>query len=234
MGAEVIPPEGGPETFDQKAASEINHARLAHLESLQLPLEGRSVLDVGCGVGHLAQFFVRKNCNVLCLDARPENIARARELYPGLEAHVANIEIDVLSRFGTFDVVFSYGLLYHLENPIAGLRNMASVSKELLLLETVVCDHALPILQIEDETLSFSQALRGLGSRPSPSYVTMALNRLGFRFVYAPNVPPTHQDFRFEWKNNLDVRREGHLLRCVFVASRIELHNQHLISLVTP
>ena len=229
---ENLAPNWGPETFDQPEAIKINRARLAHLTSLEIPLERKAVLDVGCGVGHLAQFFVAKGCRVVCVDGRSENISRLRQLYPGLEAHVANVETEPLARFGTFDIVFAYGLLYHLENPLAALRNMASVCQELLLLETVVCDHVEPILGMEDESGAFSQGLKGLGCRPSPSYVVLALNRVGFPFVYAPQKPPEHPDFQFEWRNNLDWRRDGHNLRCIFVASRKELENPQLINLL--
>lgn len=226
-----VPSWGGSETFDQPDYVAVNRDRLAHLESLQLLLEGKKVLDVGCGVGNLAQFFVSRGCKVVCIDGREENIANLCLRYPGLVGYVANVETEPLSQFGMFDVVFCYGLLYHLENPLMALRNMASVCQGLLLLETMVCDHHLPVLRIEDESAALSQALGGLGCRPSPSYVVLALNRVGFRFVYAPKVPPEHSDFRFEWKNNLDWWRNGHPLRCVFVASRTALDNSNLVSL---
>ena len=50
----------GLETFDSPAARSLNRARMEHLDSLGLPLSGKSVLDVGCGVGHLAQYFVER------------------------------------------------------------------------------------------------------------------------------------------------------------------------------
>jgi SAM-dependent methyltransferase len=229
---EGVPLGGGVEDFDTPEALEINRARLAHLDSLGLPIEGKIVLDVGCGVGHLAQFFVSKGCKVVAVDGRPENIVRLHGLYPSLEAHVADVETEPLRQFGTFDIVFAYGLLYHLENPLSALRNMESVCRDILLLETMVCDHCLPILRIDDETLSFSQGLRGLGCRPSPSYVVLALDRVGFDFVYAPKEPPKHTDFHFRWKNNCDWSRDGHPLRCVFLGSRCELQNPHLIGLL--
>lgn len=229
---ETLPRGGGPETFDRADYFEINEARMSHLASLGLSLQGKRVLDVGCGVGHLAQFLVQTGCEVVCVDARKENIERLQSRYPDLEAHVANVESCELSRFGSFDVVFCYGLLYHLENPLIAFRNLASVCNDLLLLETMVCDNDRPVVIIEDESAAFSQSLGGLGSRPSPSYVVLALNRVGFGFVYAPRMPPTHQDFVFEWRNDLSSSRDGHPLRCIFAASWTELQSSRFVSLL--
>jgi len=223
---------GGLETFDTPAAHEINRARMEHLGSLGLDLAGKKVLDVGCGVGHLAQFFVKLGCQVTSVDARDSNIASLRSRYPGLEAHVLNVETESLSRLGRFDVVFCYGLLYHLENPLGALRNMEAVCDELLLLETIVCDHGEPVLLLSDESVVFNQALIGLGCRPSPSYVVMALNRSGFRYVYAPRQPPEHPEFRFEWRNDLAWLRDGLNMRCVFLGSRRALDQPTFVSLL--
>jgi SAM-dependent methyltransferase len=231
--AEALPQGGGVECFDTPQALEINRARLAHLESLELPLAGKRVLDVGCGVGHLAQYFVQRDCDVVCVDGREENIVSLRARYPGLEGHVADVQTDSLARFGKFDIVFCYGLLYHLANPLAGLRNLASVCQELLLLETLVCDHSQPVLYLVDEPKTYNQALDFLACRLSPSYVTMAVNRVGFPFVYAPEQPPEYPDFRFEWRDSLDYARDGHPIRCIFIGSRVELSNPRLRPLLT-
>jgi len=230
--AELVPSGGGTEAFDTPEALAINRARLEHLASLELTIERKRVLDVGCGVGHLAQFFVGRGCQVTCVDGRPQNVESLRSRYPRLEAHVLNVETEPLSRLGTFPVVFSYGLVYHLENPLAGLRNMASACKDLLLLETMVCDHVLPLLFLVDETKTVNQALGGLGNRPTPSYVVWALNRIGFPHVYAPTHPPAHPDFQVCWRNSLSVTQDGHSLRCIFVGSRRPLLNSRLRCLI--
>jgi SAM-dependent methyltransferase len=229
---ERVGKRGGLQVFDSPQALALNEARMAHLESLGLELAGKRVLDVGAGVGHLAARLQKMGCSVLCVEGRPGNVESMRARYPKLEGEVGNVETEPLSRFGDFDVVFSYGLLYHLENPLHSIRNMASVCKQLLLLESMVCDHELPIIRNEDESADVNQALAGLACRPSPHYVVLALNRAGFPHVYAPLTPPEHEDFRFEWKNNLDCSRDGHPLRCVFVAARTELRNPHLVPLL--
>lgn len=223
---------GVADVFDSPEAIAINEARMSRLASLELPLAGKRVLDVGCGVGHLAAYLAKLGCVMTCVDGREENIALLRQRHPEFEAHVADAERDSLSLFGKFDVVFSYGLLYHLENPMAALRNMASACCEMLLLETIICDHSAPLLRMEDEYLAANEALTSTGCRPTPSYVAQALNRSGFAHVYAPSVPPEHEDFRFEWLNDLASARDGHPLRAIFVASRERMDNPRLRSML--
>jgi SAM-dependent methyltransferase len=230
---EEMPQGGGIKVFNDDAAAAINSARIDHLAALDLDIEGARVLDVGCGVGHFSRFYVERGCTVVGVDGRPGNIEEMRRRYPDIEAHVLDVEKDPLDALGQFDVVHCYGLLYHLESPIRGLRNMQSVCRRLLVLETIVCDNKQPLLILDDETKTVNQALDGLGSRPSPSFVTMALDRVGFRHVYAPAFPPDYPDFKFEWLDNLQWQRDGHNLRCVFVASREALGNDKLVPLMT-
>lgn len=227
---EERPSDGGPECFDTAAALELNRARLDHFESLDLPWAGKSVLDVGCGVGHLSQALARKKCRLVGVDAREENIRVFRQRHPNLQAHVANVESD-LSSLGAFDIVLCCGLLYHLENPFQALRNLSAVCGELLIVETIVCDHELPIAVWDDETKSANQAMQGLGCRPSPSLVTLALNRIGFPLVYAPLHPPGHPEFEVRWTNSLAWIQDGHVIRSVFLASRAPLDSPALMLL---
>jgi len=227
----TVPPGGGVENFDTPEASNLNRARLEHLYSLGLSLQGKRVLDAGCGVGHLGHFLQQQGCNVLCIDARIQNIARLNELYPGLRAMVMDLEKDDVQELGRFDIVFAYGVLYHLENPFQALRRLAAICDESLLLETMVADHFLPLVRFAEETLAYSQALRNVGSRPTPSFLVLALRSAGFEYVYAPRTPPDHPDFLFTWKNDLSDSRDGHLLRCIFVASRHPLETPTLVSL---
>jgi SAM-dependent methyltransferase len=230
--AERVRKRGGVDVFDTPEALALNEARMSHVESLRLNLAGKRVLDVGAGVGHLAARLKKMGCSVVCLEGRSANVEAMRSRCRQIDGHVADVENEPLSRFGRFDGVFSYGLLYHLENPLHAICNLESVCEELLLLESMVCDHDRPVVVVEDESADVNQALVGLGCRPSPHYVALALKRAGFAHVYAPAKPPAHADFQFEWSNGLDCVRDGHPLRCVFVASRSELRNPDLVPLV--
>jgi SAM-dependent methyltransferase len=188
---------------------------------------------VGCGVGHLAQFFAAQGCDVLCVDARRENIERLAELYPGLPGRVFDVGKDAFEELGRFDIVFAYGVLYHLEDPFRALRGLASICDGMLLLETMVADHPLPLLRMAEESATYNQALRNVGSRPTPSFVVLALRSAGFRHIYGPRTPPAHRDFDFTWTGDLSDSRDRHLLRCTFVASRTPLASSSLIDLLS-
>jgi SAM-dependent methyltransferase len=217
--AETIPDGGGIECFDTAEALNLNRARLEHLASLGLPLEGKRVLEVGAGVGHLSHFFLERGCPLVVTEGRSDNVLELRRRFPELVAQRWDVEAGLLE-LGHFAVVFCYGLLYHLENPIRALRNMAELCDELLLIETMVCDSALPVMRLDDEPRSLNQALAGIANRPSVPYLAMALNRVGFEHVYTTQTRPAFPDYEFESVGNLDTVRDGHPLRAVLVASR--------------
>jgi len=86
------------------------------------PLNNTRVLDLACLEGHFGIEFAMHGCDVLALEGRESNLAKARfvkELL-GLNNLVLACE-DVRnldeSRHGYFDVVLCLGILYHLDTP---------------------------------------------------------------------------------------------------------------------
>jgi len=225
--AEPIPIER-EHVFDDDAAAAINVARMDFIRGLDLSLPGRRVLDIGAGVGHFARMYADGGAQVVAVEGRAENVRLLRERHPDVEAHLGDIQEMSGDGLGRFDIVHCFGLLYHLDSPVAALRRIVKLCEGVLLLETMVCDADMPVLMLADESRSVNQALAGIGCRPSPSFVALALNRVGFRFVYGAAVPPAHPDFQFEWRNDLSVTRDGHNLRCVFVASHRPVVNERL------
>jgi hypothetical protein len=56
---------------------------------------------------------------------------------------------------------------------------------------------------------------------------------LGFPGGDAPKTRPAYEDFQFEWRNDRSCSRDGHPIRCVFVASRTPLDNPQLVDLLS-
>ena len=80
--SEGVRRHGGLEVFDAPNALAMNRARMANLQAMGLPLAGKRVLDVGCGVGHLGTKLAEMGATVVCVDGRESNIVSLRERYP--------------------------------------------------------------------------------------------------------------------------------------------------------
>ncbi|MHC4519785.1 MAG: radical SAM protein, partial [Planctomycetota bacterium] len=174
-------------SFFYDDAISINVARLAHVHSLGLPLEGKEVLEVGSGVGLLTKLFEDKNCRVISTEARPENVDGNLRMNPHRAGRVLQRDLTVVGshdNLGSFDVVFCYGTLYHLPNPHLCIQDLARVTRELLLMETCVFGTDNGEVNLKEENRSSpNQAFKGLGCRPARNWVYGALKEY-FPYVY--------------------------------------------------
>lgn len=208
-------------TFRAPDATSINTARMAHLDSLGLDLEGCTVLEVGAGIGLLTDHLLQLGCRVLATDARPANVVEHRRRHPDRRVEVLDLDqvspADIAA-LGHFDVVFCYGLLYHLARPGPALSALAGTA-DLLLLETCVtpgtgtAEH-----QVWEDRTTASQAIGGTGCRPTRPWVMETLRQL-WGHAYVTRAQPDHPDFPLEWPDR-PTPPPTRLTRSVFVASR--------------
>lgn len=202
-----------------------NQRRLEHLASLGLHLSGLTVLEVGAGVGDHTSFFLDRGCKVVSSDSREENLQIIRSRYPEIITIKLDLDRPDPAFNGSFDVVYCYGLLYHLQNPVQAIEFMARCCKKMLLLETCVSfgDGDL-INYCEEDSDQPTQAVSGQGCRPTRSWVYNQLKR-HFQFVYLPVTQPNHEEFPIDWSRQQST---SILSRAVFIASRERLDNQLL------
>ena len=211
--------------FDQPFYREITDARLEHLATLGLPVGGRSVIDVGGGIRPAVRVLrPPAAATSYAWTAGRSNIAQLRAHYPERRAAVVDVETDELVAHGSFDVVFCYGLLYHLSDPLAFLGRAATICRELMIVETcTITDSEERVLFLVDDPDDPTMSLSRVASRPSPAYVVASLRLSGFEHVYSPVRLPRHKDFEYERRNDMSHLRDGNAMRDVFVASRTAL-----------
>jgi tRNA (mo5U34)-methyltransferase len=115
-------------------------------------LSGLSVLDIGAWDGFFSFEAERRHASrVVASDyyawhgtgwGTGQGKAGFQLARQALSSRVEDVDVDVMDlsaeRVGTFDVVLFLGVLYHLPNPLLALERVASVTNELLILETVV------------------------------------------------------------------------------------------------
>jgi SAM-dependent methyltransferase len=209
--------------FMEPNALAINTARMDHLARLGLPLEGKSVLEVGAGIGLLTGFFEERGCNVLSTDARPEQVAEIKRRHPERRATTLDLERpEEIAPLGKFDVVFCYGTLYHLAAPEPALKALSEVS-EMILLETCLSPGEDEIAPNVVEERTMNQALSGHGSRPTRAWVLNRLRKF-WGHGYISMTQPAHPDFPLDWT----VPSGGPNVRAIFVGSRTAVSNPML------
>ncbi len=112
-----------------------NRMKLPILDELGLSqsLSGRRVLDIGCSDGFFSFEAEKRGGEVVAMDFVPESytgFATARRI---LDSRVMYRMDNVYNLnpedYGTFDVVFFMGVLYHLRKPLAALDSIRSVMK---------------------------------------------------------------------------------------------------------
>lgn len=224
LGIKVSPME----VFGSARFQRINQKRLEHLASLGLEFAGLRVLEVGAGIGDHTKFFLDRGCQVVSTDARPEHLKAIRSRYPNIKVSHLNLDHPLASANieETFDVVYCYGLLYHLKKPAEAIEFMSRLCKQVLLIETCVAFGDGESLHLAKESPDYpSASVSGYCCHPTRKWVYKRL-RQHFEFVYLPTTQPNHEEFPIDWTL---PPTESASIRATFVASRAPLDNPQLI-----
>jgi hypothetical protein len=123
-------------------------------------------------------------------------VLEARSRYPDIEFHQGNVEDEAILREGKFDLVFCFGLLYHLENPLLAIRHLRALTKGGLLLESMCIPDPSVSMVLLNEPRFENQSLTDVAFYPSENCLVKMLYRAGFRAVYRLAVLPDHEEFR--------------------------------------
>lgn len=204
-------------SFINSESTSINYARLECLAQVPIEFKGERILEVGSGPGLLSDFFIRRGALLTITDGRPELVSIARIIYgqnPLVESFFSLdlnrlADLDNSSIDSTYDYVFAFGIMYHLNDPKSVLEYLASICKKGILIETVITSESVPPTKVL-EMADFNQAI-DLGYRASLNFYLEILKSL-FPFIYLPK-EPEHREYK-------GTKPE----RVVIIASRQELN----------
>jgi FkbM family methyltransferase len=216
--------------FDQPHYRAMNEARGEALRLFLLSVEKeltlRSAVDVGCGLGYFSALLRGFHLDVLGLDSRAENIEEARTRVLDAKFRLADAEDSRICSFGKFDLALCFGLLYHLENPFAAIRNLFALTGKIAIVEGMCLPGSEPILGVREEGPTEDQGMRHIALYPTENALVKLLYRSGFPFVYRFRNPPGHPDFRSS--------RDRKQTRTMLAASTVPIKSDMVVLVAEP
>ena len=161
------------------------------------PLDGRTVLDIGCGSGyHLwrmrgagAKFVVGIDPTELFLC----QFQAIKHYHPDPNVHLLPLGVEQLPELKAFDTVFSMGVLYHRRSPIDFLTQLKAQLKPggELVLETLVIEGDVNTVLVPTDRYA---KMRNVWFIPSCDALTLWLERVGFKNIKVVNKDVTSLD----------------------------------------
>lgn len=203
-----------------------NARRLEHLASLRIPVRGKTVLEVGAGIGDHSHYYIDRGCKITITEAREENLTHLRTRYSDQDIRSLDLEHPSFVEGAPFDLVHCYGILYHVKTPGEVLRFLSEHCREMLFLETCVSfGKAKEINLVEEDVNQYVTAVSGVGCRPTRIWLYETLREL-FDYVYLPKSQPNHEEFPLDWDH--PEKHTGVFSRAIFICSRTPLINEML------
>jgi len=167
--------------IDTEWRSDFKWQRIApHIDSLQ----GRRVLDVGCGSGyHLFRMYEQDAAQVIGIDPTTlffYQFQIFKQYLPNHNIHFLPLGIEALPQTSAFDTVFSMGVFYHRADPLLFLKQLKQQlnSGGQLVLETLVVEGDENTMFIPDERYA---QMRNVYFLPSIQAMLKCLRKVGFK-----------------------------------------------------
>jgi hypothetical protein len=170
----------------------------------------QTILDLGGGRGHLVKMLsTKKPKSIEIVEGRLNNFSKE------FEYSFNNLEYTLTTKRNQYDIVFNFGILYHITNWQVFLLNAINKTKHYMFFETEVLDDDTleTFYQLENST-QYDQAISGLGSRPTEFMIESFLDKLPFVEYTKIKDEKLNADFhRYDWQNQYNFNIENGLRR---------------------
>jgi tRNA (mo5U34)-methyltransferase len=112
----------------------------AHHFPIPADLTGKRVLDIGCADGYFSFLAEARGATVMAIDSWPR-----QGFFVAHRLRNSQVEFRQMSLYdldpadvGMFDVVFCFGVYYHLKKPVFAMERIAQITREFALLESEI------------------------------------------------------------------------------------------------
>ena len=149
-------------------------------------------------------------------DAREEHVFEARRRHP--ELNVITMDLDTAGSYPRqrFDLLLHLGVLYHLADPEAAIRE-ALAAADHVVLETEVTDGDDPHFTQARIEAGYDQAFNNRGSRPTTAFVERVLREAGRPFERITDDRCNHGYHRYDWEGGNTLNADNGLRRMWFI-----------------
>jgi glycosyltransferase involved in cell wall biosynthesis/SAM-dependent methyltransferase len=171
---------------------------------------GKTVLDLGCGLGQIGNALARLGATVTAVDARDKNLKSVQTNFP----HIRTIKLDLDKEFPfglfEFDIVLSLGALCHIKHYEQHLQNLCNVAEHIIL-ETEVLDTRDQdgrIVLYEEKAID-DLSFGGESSIVSSTNIQHKLSHFGATFKLINETKLNYGGYRYDWMEQGAGRKHG-------------------------
>ena len=188
--------EGYRYTTSASYSSIVANRRMTEATLQHIPPSAKRVLDAGCGDGTYANDIkrARSSLEIVGFDPASEAVRVARSRYPGIEFVVGDVLRAETFPEGKFDLIILRGVLHHVSDPAAGIRQCAARADALLIIEPNGNNPILKLIEKvspyhrEHEERSFSSRTLARWCREAGCPAT-SISFIGFVPFFFPTLP---------------------------------------------
>ncbi len=161
---------------------------------------GKSIIDMGSGIGIFAQMLYEVGAKVTCSDIRQEYLHIVNRKYPHINTKVHDYEVPFNdTTLGFYDMICHFGVLNHIKNFEEHLRSVEGKSA-FLFLDCEVLDSTDANLKIEINENGYDQSVYGVGSVCTAEYVERILSEMNMTFVRITLKSLNTNAHRYNWE----------------------------------
>jgi len=178
-------------------------------------LKGKRVIDVACNSGGFSVEAVKNGAeHVLGFDVADRYLEQANFIKRALGMNQLEFKKMAMEdcdeqHIGMYDIAFCFGILYHLENPVFAMKKLASVTREIMLVDATVIKTPLSrnsmwkmniprVVETDDKsTTALWRTEKRCQFKPNVRAVIDLLNVLGFSKVDIIKPRQKNLEFRY-------------------------------------